>query len=184
MTRPLPPRSSDDSDPEPEPEPDPETEPPPTPTPRTEPPAEDEHDPEWSRKRYNTLLNRIESNTGGRNQENDQPPGIDAAHIFLHLSEDSFGRFDQAGLESALQRSLENGDVFRYPDIEGHHRYARRTKEGVMAVLLEEVNREHPRRELVGWLNRQLEDLKANSENKSKSGSDTKTETEAVRDGE
>lgn len=123
-------------------------------------PDPDEHDPVWSRERYHAVLDRIEACTGGRNQDNDQPPGIDSMHIHLHLSHASYGRYAPEAIDSALKAAVENKDVIRYPGIDGRMRYARRTPEGLMAVILEEAQREHPRRELIGWLNRQLDELK------------------------
>lgn len=90
--------------------------------------------------RYERVLRVVEYNTGGPNEP--QRAGVRRCEVHLILV--AHGPYDLDRVEYSIGKALTDGDLFVFEDEAGRERLARRTPEGLRAVVGEQNAREEP----------------------------------------
>jgi len=83
------------------------------------------------KRRVESVVGKIRSNTGGPHQASGMRPGIRIAHIKVNFP------YARGATERALRAAVERTDVVSYTDPEGMTRYAVADAVGLRAIALE-----------------------------------------------
>lgn len=111
---------------------------------------------------YERVLRTIDHQTGGANQNNDQPAGATLPTICGTLAHR--GPEDVDAVKSALKAAVQNDDVLVWQDRDGRKRFTDATSvRNLEAVVAHENTHDHPRLDLIERCSELAEEVDADA---------------------